>query len=555
MADNVSLPASAGKAASDEVTYSGDSNAQVQLLRLVGVEGAEGSKTVIDAPFTFNTGYYTPSTLNPKNNWPATSVEEVFYSDPDGNLKVRGPFLTDEGSFRDDFTGTGLNTALPNNVVWDDTLSYITTSSGFRTYVRPGTYVRNSTEATADAGWTRVDFVDSDTLITLDTTYQGTSGTAAGEVSNWIPKTNGSGTSVTVGTSNLTIATGTTNGDYKFLYRLADFGPQVVQFLGVTVSQRIANQELGFGLRPDGQIPLESNALQTAGRHRAEILFDGTTNTTCKFVTSGNDSTNGTTTTTVTLPGGANTASANSYRIEAMRDRCTLYINNVWAASHTLHIPDPYVQEHIFIYGRNTGAAGGTTNIVVDAVSLANDNQLATYNPYVGAPVSCVSVGDIAHDSPEANSAPMKIGGKAVTALSTATMVAASDRVDSVWDIDGGQIVKMYCPFADILSERITITSGTSTALSTFGATASARNMITQITCYNDTTVNDFVDIRDGTAGTVLWTIPLPAKGGATIKFDPPLRQPTANTALAYDVATGGSTIYLSFLGFKSKAG
>jgi len=46
MADNVTLPAATGKAASDEVTYSGDATAQVQLVRIVSVTGAEGSKTV-----------------------------------------------------------------------------------------------------------------------------------------------------------------------------------------------------------------------------------------------------------------------------------------------------------------------------------------------------------------------------------------------------------------------------------------------------------------------------------------------------------------------------
>lgn len=45
MSDNVPLPAAAGNAATDEVTYSGDT-AQVQLMRLVKVQGAEGSKTV-----------------------------------------------------------------------------------------------------------------------------------------------------------------------------------------------------------------------------------------------------------------------------------------------------------------------------------------------------------------------------------------------------------------------------------------------------------------------------------------------------------------------------
>lgn len=45
MADNATLPATGQAVATDEVTYSGDT-AQVQLVRVVTVAGAEGSKTV-----------------------------------------------------------------------------------------------------------------------------------------------------------------------------------------------------------------------------------------------------------------------------------------------------------------------------------------------------------------------------------------------------------------------------------------------------------------------------------------------------------------------------
>lgn len=50
MADNFPLtPGSGRNAATDEVTYSGDTS-DVQLVRVVGVTGSEGSKTVIEAP-------------------------------------------------------------------------------------------------------------------------------------------------------------------------------------------------------------------------------------------------------------------------------------------------------------------------------------------------------------------------------------------------------------------------------------------------------------------------------------------------------------------------
>jgi hypothetical protein len=190
------------------------------------------------------------------------------------------------------------------------------------------------------------------------------------------------------------------------------------------------------------------------------------------------------------------------------------------------------------LYVKQTDAVPVTDN----AGSLTIDGTVTASN----------TTGSIAHDSADSGN-PVKVGGRAVAALSTATMVAAADRADMVTDLDGALITRGHCPLGDILSERVSDTAGTSAALSTFGATANTRNYITTITIYNDSTTNAYVDIRDGTAGAVLITLPCPAKGGCITNFETPLRQPTANTALAYDVSAGLTTVYLSFIGFKSK--
>ncbi len=105
---------------------------------------------------------------------------------------------------------------------------------------------------------------------------------------------------------------------------------------------------------------------------------------------------------------------------------------------------------------------------------------------------------------------------------------------------------------ADILVERVSNTDGASTALTVFGATTAKYNYITTIVVHNaHATTNGYVDIRDGTAGTVLMTIPLPANGGAVLNFPVPLKQATVNTALAFDVNATITTIYLSFIGYK----
>lgn len=161
-------------------------------------------------------------------------------------------------------------------------------------------------------------------------------------------------------------------------------------------------------------------------------------------------------------------------------------------------------------------------------------------------------VGDVADDSPDSGN-PIKIGAFAEASPSTSVLVADADRVNIHADIDGLVMTKPYTSYGDILVERVTNTDGNSTASTVFGATVGARNMITTIAVYNSSTTNGFVDIRDGTTGTVLFTIPAPANGGAITNFPIPLRQTTANTALAYDASGAISTIYLSFIGFKSK--
>lgn len=161
--------------------------------------------------------------------------------------------------------------------------------------------------------------------------------------------------------------------------------------------------------------------------------------------------------------------------------------------------------------------------------------------------------GNVAHDAADSGN-PIKVGARAVSTLATATMVAAADRADNVADLDSQQIVKTLCPFADIKNERIADTAGTSAASTVFTAVASTRNYITNITIYNSSATNGYVDFRDGTAGAILFTAPAPTVGGSVISFNPPLRQPTANTALAYDVSGALTTVYISLVGFQSKA-
>lgn len=193
-------------------------------------------------------------------------------------------------------------------------------------------------------------------------------------------------------------------------------------------------------------------------------------------------------------------------------------------------------------------AVGGT--LVTGSAGLPVAQQ-GTWNV---ATVTTLTGGGIAHDSADSGN-PVKVGARAAATLSDDTMVANADRTDAVADLDGALLVRPGFPLGDLISEQVTNTNGTSTAFTNFGATASTRNYVTAITVYNSSATAGTIDFRDGTAGTVLWTMPIPATGGSVISNGGmPLFCTTANTALAFDVSGALTTVTISISGFKSKA-
>lgn len=227
----------------------------------------------------------------------------------------------------------------------------------------------------------------------------------------------------------------------------------------------------------------------------------------------------------------------------------------------------------------NVGIGGGTQYTESDALGvsptgtlgmMSRDNVLSTLTEVEGDAVRMRSDGlgalwvrstefsllagsSVAHDAADAN-APHKIGAKAVNSISDQTLVADDDRTDLYAGEDGVLITRPHCHLADVVSEVDTNTDGASTAFGTGLAAPGAgiRLYITRVTIANSSSSFCTVDLRDGSAGSVLWTVPVPAEGGVTQTFDPPLKL-TANTALAYDASAATSTLTISGLGFTSK--
>jgi hypothetical protein len=204
------------------------------------------------------------------------------------------------------------------------------------------------------------------------------------------------------------------------------------------------------------------------------------------------------------------------------------------------------------------GKLTANSGVVIGSVEIAAAQTLATVTT-VTTVTTCSTVttltgSGVAHDAADSGN-PHKIGAKCSLTLSDDTIVANADRTDLTSDGDGAVLIRPQFPLGDLISERVTDTGGSSTAFTNFGATASTRSYVTAIAVMRSDagTSPASVDFRDGTAGSVLWTMPLPPNGGSVITSAVPLFRTSANTALAYDVSAALTTVTISVSGFKSK--
>jgi hypothetical protein len=190
-------------------------------------------------------------------------------------------------------------------------------------------------------------------------------------------------------------------------------------------------------------------------------------------------------------------------------------------------------------WSMNAGAAGAAVLRIV----TATDDPVNDYAVKGDANM-------VAHDAADAGN-PLKIGCRADTAPSGLTLVADADRSDCIADADGGIIARPYA-LADRISGVASITDGSSTSVIA-SAGAGIKNCFTTVVVSNSSATNVTVDIRDGTAGSVLMTVPASANmGGAVVPLPVPICG-SAATALAADPSASASTIAVTLVGTKTK--
>lgn len=286
-------------------------------------------------------------------------------------LESHSTVLTDEGSFRDDFIGSSLNTTLTGTITFTNNDSTITGSGTlFTTEIKNGQYLKKTTDS--ETLWVSVSSVISDTELELSDVYTGTTASTSGHISNWKTVT-GSG-SFGVASSNVTIGSGTAVGT-TYLIKDADYGPFTVSYK-ISISQRIANQTIRFGVVDNPLSPSK----------QAIFEFTGTTNTLVTCTSSSSSSASDTQTTSITLPNNLTSASSIEYSINVSNDQITFIIAGVVVAQYRDHIFGAYDNLDTFVY-INNAAIVTNTNITFDWHNFYNINQVEIANSFTGEPL------------------------------------------------------------------------------------------------------------------------------------------------------------------------
>lgn len=285
-------------------------------------------------------------------------------------LETHSSVTVDEGSNRDDFAGSSITRTLTGTLTF--AASDIVTGSGtsFTTEIKTGDFIRASGDAESD--YAQVAEVVSDTELVLEEAYTGTAGADSANasiISSWLTST-AAGGSISVGTSKVSISSGTTSGVTSYIKRSADYLPMTLQNY-LAVSQRIANQTLKVGFMDDFASPTR----------QAIVSFSGTDNTQVQFITSFVD----TETSTVSLPSG-NTSTFHTYKIDVNALQCALLIDGIVVAVHKLHIPGPYDSMDIY-YGMTNAATVTSTTLEVDYSFFYNPNRVQIDNVFQTEPL------------------------------------------------------------------------------------------------------------------------------------------------------------------------
>lgn len=306
----------------------------------------------------------------PMYNQRALAGTQQLAADPSGALVTRGAVITDEGAGRANFTNSSLSFSIGTATFTNG--SYTVTGSGFTALdLHFLDYVK--LDADGESAWAQIAFVDSDSQLSLFVAYTGTGGTGTASASP-VGTITGASAIMSVQSGQLTMQLRTTAGVTTAVYRGCSDGS--ISFkTSLSLSQRIANQDIYVGLETNIQGTIKSfSRFHFTGTNAAQVITETGYNPTTTPSTAEQE------TNTITLPGGATTLTANTFKIEQEFDQILFYVNDMLVAAHTKRVP------HSMNEGQNAltadiRAVNGTTPssstaIVVDYMFIKNFDRL-----------------------------------------------------------------------------------------------------------------------------------------------------------------------------------
>ena len=311
-------------------------------------------------------GNYAPA---PADFVVGTSIPAV---DADNKMLTRGPILTDEGSFRDDFVGESLFHDLSGSYSFSDRSDQVVTYDGDVSEIRSlYPYIKLSSDP--DAALTQGE-VKKVREVNLFEAYKGSTGTGAATVSNWIPAAAGGG-SVSVVSSFLHLTTGGEGSSAKVCKSL-DYLPLLMKFKMV-IDHRTAGQETKIGLINDEESVY------------CILIINGTDPSKAVFRTSSGPNANDIEETTFSLPLAKTTVSSHIYAIELVSGQASLLVDDIPAVIHKDHVPNNYDSLTMHL-GIEAGSSSSVTTCLIDWVSVQSVNQIDVTNSFDTVPLSVV---------------------------------------------------------------------------------------------------------------------------------------------------------------------
>jgi hypothetical protein len=125
--------------------------------------------------------------------------------------------------------------------------------------------------------------------------------------------------------------------------------------------------------------------------------------------------------------------------------------------------------------------------------------------------------------------------------------------VDGNLGIKNGRLIAQSPPVPTRLLYTGYSASAATTTYNLLSAPANGlRYYISDVSCVNTSSTVTALALRDGT--TVIWNVACPVSSvPSIIKFDPPLRQPTAATAFAANPITAATTVYFQVRAYQDR--